>query len=259
MQHTSDQIAKWAARQLSDYDTREPGKLFAEGVTLNVDDGYRIQTAVAELREQRGEAIIGYKVGCTSPKIQSQLGIDHCVTGRLFQTEQHSNGATIRRSQFANLAIEGELAITLAREPTETDFTVEGIPTCVANVFPVIELHHLMMRGQRSSAGELIANNAIHGGFVAGARVSPVAPIGVPSLSIHSDDSVIERCAGLELIATINSSLRWLADVVSDRGENLTAGQIVLTGSIPSLIPISDRCHIRVTTMPFGNVEAHIA
>ena len=258
MQHSSDQIEKWAARQLADYDAREPGTLFGEGVTVDVDDGYRIQTAVAELRELRGETIVGYKVGCTSPTIQSQLGIEHYVTGHLFQTEQHLSGATIRRSQFANLAIEGELAITLAREPAESDFSVDGIPPCVASVFPVIELHHLAMRGEHPSAGELIANNAIHGGFVAGDPVSHFDPVGEPSLSIHSDDSLLDHCSGAELIETMRSSLQWLADVLGDRGEHLTAGQIVLTGSIPSLIPISDCCRARVTATPFGNVEARV-
>ena len=180
----TSQIQQWASRQLADYDARQPGTMFSAGVVLDVPQAYELQSAVAKLRCDRGERVIGYKVGCTSPTIRAQLGIDHCVTGRLYDTEQHSSGAVLSRKRFAGLAIEGELAVELSREPNVDDFCEAGIPNCVARVFPVIELHNRVMRGEQPSAGELIANNAIHAGFVAGAGVSPKdCSIGVPARS----------------------------------------------------------------------------
>ena len=192
----TSQIGQWASRQLADYDARTPGSIFAEGVVLDVDQGCATQAAVAQLRRHRGERIVGYKVGCTSPKIRAQIGIDHCVTDRLYDSEQHASGAVLSRVEYANLAIERELAGEQAREPTESDFSEGEIPACVARVIPVIELHHHVLRGERPSVGELIAHNAIHAGFVAG------------------------------------------------RGDRLGADQIVLTGSIPSLIPVGEDCGI---------------
>ena len=92
-------IRQLAARQLADYDAREPGTLFAEGVTLDVAEAYAVQSAVAALRRGRGERIVGYKVGCTSPNIRAQLRIDHCVAARLYDSEQHSSG--VRRGPAA--------------------------------------------------------------------------------------------------------------------------------------------------------------
>jgi 2-keto-4-pentenoate hydratase len=234
--------------------------MFAEGVVLDVAQGYELQSAVAQLRCDRGERTIGYKVGCTSPAIRAQLGIDHCVSGRLYDSEQHSSGAVLSRSGFANLAIEGELAVELSREPIEKEFPEVEIPACVARVFPVIELHNHVMRGEQPSAGELIANNAIHAGFVTGAGVSPnnicdARSLDSSTLSIFADDRLLDECAGPALIQTINSSLKWLTEVVRDRGDRLSAGQIILTGSIPSLIPIAEDCGIRVDAPPFGSVE----
>ena len=227
---------------------------------LNVARGYELQSAVAQLRCDRGERIVGYKVGCTSTKIRAQLGIDHCVIGRLYDSEQHSSGAVLSRNGFANLAIEGELAVELSHEPNEKAFSGFEIPACVARVFPVIELHNHVMRGEQPSAGELIANNAIHAGFIVGDGISPndvcdERSIESSALSIFADDRLLDECAGTALIQTINSSLKWLTEVVRDRGERLGAGQIVLTGSIPSLIPIVEDCRIRVDAPPFGSVE----
>jgi 2-keto-4-pentenoate hydratase len=256
----ASQIQRWACRLLADYDARQPGTMFAEGVVLDVAQGYELQSAVAELRCDRGERLIGYKVGCTSPVIRAQLGIEHCVTGRLYDSEKHSSGAVLPRKGFANLAIEGELAVELSREPAEKDFSGVEIPACVARIFPVIELHNLMMRGEQPSAGELIANNAIHAGFVAGSGIRPsdISSEGfldLSALSIFADGRLLDECAGPALIQTINSSLKWLTEVVRDRGDRLSAGQIILTGSIPSLIPIAEDCGIRVDAPPFGIVE----
>lgn len=261
MESESVQIQGWAARQLTDYDSQQPGTLFSEGVTLDVAQAYELQAAVTQLRLDRGERVVGYKVGCTSPTIRNQLGIDHCVTGRLYDTEQHASGAELARGQFANLAVEGELAVELSREPQENDFAEGSIPACVARVFPVIELHNHVMRGDRLSAGELIANNAIHAGVVAGAGVSPDD---IPAqdlsasaeLAIFANDRPLEACAGPDLIQTINSSLKWLTEVMRERGDRLIAGHIILTGSIPSLIPVNEDCNIRVDAPPFGSVEA---
>ncbi len=255
---TSDtsRIVQWASRQLADYDARNPGSLFADGVVLDVAQGYELQSAVAQLRCDRGERIIGYKVGCTFPRIRAQLGINHCVTGRLYDTEQHASGAVLSLGGFANPAIEGELAVELSREPTESDFSGDDVPPCVARVLPVIELHNLVMRGEQPSAGELIANNAIHAGFVAGSGVSRKDACRDPSLAIFADDRLLDKCEGTALIQTIHSSLQWLTEIVRDRGDRLGAGQIILTGSIPGLIPIDKSCRVRVDAPPFGSVEA---
>ncbi len=254
---TSDtsRIMQWASRQLADYDAHNPGTLFAEGVVLNVAQGYELQAAIAQLRRDRGERVIGYKVGCTSPRIRTQLGINHCVTGRLYDSERHASGAVLSHTEYTKLAIEGELAVELSREPTESDFSGIEVPPCVSRVVPVIELHNHVMRGERPSAGELIAHNAIHAGFVTGYGISRKEAYGDPSLSIFADDRLLDECKGPALIQTISSSLRWLMEVVRDRGDRLGANQIILTGSIPSLIPIDENCRIKVDAPPFGSVD----
>jgi 2-keto-4-pentenoate hydratase len=259
----STRMRQWASDLLADYDMRQPGTMFAKGVVLDVAQGYELQSAVAELRRDRGEPIVGYKVGCTSPKVRAQLGIEHSVTGRLYGSEQHASGVELSRQDFANLAIEGELAVELSHEPCEEDFADSGIPTCVARIFPVIELHHHVMRGDQASAGELIANNALHGGFIAGAGISTDdidrdSSLDTLTLRIFTDNRCLDEYSGPRLVQTIRSSLKWLTTVVSERGDRFHAGQIILTGSIPSLIPITDDCRIRVESSPFGNVEAEI-
>ena len=252
-----------AVRQLEDYDAHQPGTLFADGVTLGVCDACRLQAATAELRVARGDRIIGYKVGCTSTTIRQQLGIDHSITGRLYDSESHSSSTKLSRHQFDHLAIEGELAVELSRPPVPEDFQNDRLnsvklPECVSRIFPVIELHNYVVRGKVPTAGELIANNAIHAGFIRGDGILQeqfVVQEGSCSLQILVDDEIIADCKGAQLIQAIRSSLEWLLIHTKQNGEQLKAGQIVLTGSIPQLIPVQKNCRIKVETQPFGSVE----
>ena len=257
------EVGELAARQLKDYDSHQPGMLFAEGCVLDVSQGYELQNAVAKLRFQRGERLIGYKVGCTSSAIQEQLKITHRVRGFLFDTEHYESGVALSRQSFDNLAIEGELAIELSREPREEDFADHLLPPCISRIFPVIELHNHVMRGQQSSAGELIANNAIHAGFVSGggglsSNCFSETMFDEARLVIFRDNQLLDQCEGRLLLETIRSSLKWLWEELFRRGDRLHAGQIVLTGSVPNLFPLVYECSIRVESLPFGEVTAEV-
>ena len=257
------EVGALAARQLEDYDAHQPGMLFAEGCVLDVLQGYELQHAVAKLRFQRGERLIGYKVGCTSSAIQEQLKIAHRVRGFLFDTEQYESGVALSRQSFDNLAIEGELAIELSREPRDEDFADHLLPPCISRIFPVIELHNHVMRGQQALAGELIANNAIHAGFISGkggltpSHFSETMFDGA-RLEIFLNNQLLGRCEGQLLLETVCSSLKWLWHELLQSGEQLHAGQIVLTGSVPNLFPVVDECYIRVESVPFGDVSAEV-
>jgi len=60
----SDTLKNLARRMLDDYDAVKSGTVFAEGLRLSILDAWRPQSAVAVLREERGESVVGYKIGC---------------------------------------------------------------------------------------------------------------------------------------------------------------------------------------------------
>src|SRR5262249_54078159 len=122
---------------LADYDARTPGQLFAQPLDLAISEAYALQGQVARLREERGEHIIGYKVGCTSQAIQGQLGIDQPIYGRLFANECFPSGARLSYAAYANLAIEGELALRLAGDLPDSPRTDDAYVQAVETIFSV--------------------------------------------------------------------------------------------------------------------------
>ncbi len=254
----ADDIRLLAVRQLADYDARTPGQLFSQPAHLTIPQAYALQTEVVRLREQRGEQVIGYKVGCTSRIIQSQLGIDQPIFGRLFATECFRSGVRLSYASYANLAIEGELAVRLARDLSSSPPSEQECLEAVDSVFPVIELHHYVLRSAQPSCAELIANNGIHAGLV--------LPEGETSrfgyadldkgLSIRINDE--ELAAGAVLEGGPIGSLRWLAAQQRELGFRLAHGQVVLTGSPAKLFPVCSGCRIVVEASPLGRSWAEI-
>jgi len=245
-----------AVRQLADYDRHDPGTAFTGALDLSIEQAYRVQSLVADLRTRRGEKIIGWKVGCTSPVIRQRLRVDNPVFARLFESETWPTGTMLPQSQFAGLAIEGELAIRLGSDLVP-GVNESEIAAAIEYVFPVIELHNLTFRGE-PSAGELIANNAIHAGFVF--EDSPAAFDPRPArLHIELEGTELATVEGLELTQTVLDSLSWLATELPRHGESLEAGQTVLCGSVADLFPIADPGQLRVTTDRFGSVECSFA
>jgi 2-keto-4-pentenoate hydratase len=86
MAGSRDDIAAWAQHLLAVFDARRPWQTFVPPAGLTPEHACSLQGQVKRLREARGERVIGYKVGCTSPAIQAQLGIREPIFGRVFDT-----------------------------------------------------------------------------------------------------------------------------------------------------------------------------
>ena len=73
---TAKQLSKYALKILQDYDFNTPGTIFWDNIRISIEDAWRIQSAVTKSREQRGEEVIGYKIGCVSKDTQLKMGFN---------------------------------------------------------------------------------------------------------------------------------------------------------------------------------------
>jgi 2-keto-4-pentenoate hydratase len=247
-------LQELARRMLADYDARTPGRLLAEPPNLTTVQAYALQAEIARLREERGEKVIGYKVGCTSRPIQAQLGVEEPIFGRLFDTECHPSGVHLSSARYANLAVEGEMAVRLSKDLPSEPLSAEECREAIALVFPVIELHHYVLPGAWPPGQWLIASNGMHAGFVsaeAQTRWTGLANF-AHSLSIRINDVVVGAVKDAASLACPIESLRWLAGRLAQFGRQLCKGQVILTGSPMKLYPVVPGTRIVVEAPPLG-------
>jgi 2-keto-4-pentenoate hydratase len=241
-----------ALRMLADYDARTAGELFSRPVDLTIPQSYELQNEIARLREERGEKIIGYKVGCTSKSIQDQLGMREPIFGRIFDTGCFRSGVRLSHARYANLAVEGELALRLSKDLAGPSPTEKECLDAIAAVFPVIELHHYVLHEAQSPGPELIASNGMHAGFVLAEEPTLSGPSDlVNSLCIQINGVRVGAVEGSEILARARESLRWLAGRLAGIGLGLGQGQIILTGSPLPLFPVNvgDKIVVEATSL----------
>jgi 2-keto-4-pentenoate hydratase len=237
---------------LADYDVRTLGWCAQEPANLTTAEAYAIQSAIARLRERRGEHVIGYKVGCTSRSIQAQLGVSEPIFGRLFSTQCHPCGVRLSAARFANLAVEGELAVRLGEDVSGRSVEEDACRAAIAEVFPVIELHHYVLPAAWPRGAWLVASGGLHAGFVlpnADARRAG----GARRLVVRINDSVVSDTEDAAVLTCPVQSLRWLAGRLADVGLGLERGQVILTGSPLPLFPVGPGSRVVVDAPPLGS------
>jgi 2-keto-4-pentenoate hydratase len=151
---------------LADYDARTPGQHAGEPLDLTTVQAHALQADIARLREERGEKVIGYKVGCTSRLIQAQLGVTEPIFGSLWGRECHTSGVHLSSARYTNLAVEGEMAVRLGKDLAGAAVSEEECREAIESVFPVIELHHYVLPKAWPEEQWLVATGGLHAGFV---------------------------------------------------------------------------------------------
>jgi 2-keto-4-pentenoate hydratase len=245
-------LEQLAQRQLDDYDRHRPGGLFAGySIPMTIADAYALQMAVARLRIRRGEPVAGYKAGCLSPVMQAQLGLDCPVFGFVFETEIRSSGAVLNPDEFEGLAVEGELAVRIARDIPDAAWLRSHPAEALASGFAVIELHNYVFRNTPHNAQELIGNNAIHAGAVVPREEPPLRELAAlfeAWIRVSINGTTLGAAEARTLPGGPLGSIVQLAEHLAGFGQTLQRGQIVLTGSALPLYRVTEGDRIEVSS-----------
>lgn len=250
------QLDVYAHKILNDYDAKTPSGIFKDKISISIEDALRIQLAVTNLREKRGEEVIGYKIGCVSKDTQRKMGFTKPAWGRLWKNELYLDGVTLDKRNFANPAMEAEFGIVLNRDLTPELVNLDYILDSIETIHPIIEIHNLVFNGDPPFGAELLANNAIHAGVVMGKPTKANIKSEITDLKLIFDNEIIDTWSDKKWPHDMLSEVEWLVKEQDKIGNILKKGNLILTGAYGLPIPINDKKLIQVTSSLFGNVSA---
>ena len=250
------QLDVYAHKILDDYDAKTPSGIFKDKISISIEDALRIQLAVTNLREKRGEEVIGYKIGCVSKDTQRKMGFTKPAWGRLWKNELYLDGVTLDKRNFANPAMEAEFGIVLNRDLTPELVNLDYILDSIETIHPIIEIHNLVFNGDPPFGAELLANNAIHAGVVMGKPTKANIKSEITDLKLIFDNEIIDTWSDKKWPHDMLSEVEWLVKEQDTIGNILKKGNLILTGAYGLPIAINDNKLIQVTSSLFGNVSA---
>jgi 2-keto-4-pentenoate hydratase len=253
---TQNQLESYAQKILNDYDLKNPSVLFKNNINISVSDAYKIQSITTNIRLERGEKIIGYKIGSISKQTQKKYGFSHPAWGRLWKSELHTNGVELNKKDYSNPAMEAEFGITLNRDLEPYQINSEYLLDSIDTIHPIIEIHNKVFYGKEPYGAEHISNNAINAGVVCGTGVSKPNINEITDLKLIYDKEKIDVWTAKKWPHDMLSEIEWFVLEQAKRNNILKKGNLILTGAYGPTIPINDKKLIEVTSSLFGNVSA---
>ena len=240
---------------LEDYDAKIPSSFFKQKIKITNEDSLLIQSNVARLREQRGEEIIGYKIGCVSKDTQKKMGFTQPASGYLWKSELLNSGVILNRKDYTNPAMEAEFGVILNRDIKPDLASFDYILQSIEGVYPLIEIHNLVFYGNEPYGAELLANNAIHAGIIIGPETKILSEKVETDLKLIYDNEIIDTWTNKIWPNDMLSEIEWLIKEQAKKNNYLKKGDLILTGAYGFPVPINEKKLIQVTSSAFGDVE----
>jgi len=211
---------------------------------MTAEDGYAIQDEVIRQRIASGQAHAGWKIGCTVKVMQEMLGLDGPSSGAVLAPNALTTPARIAAATLTNPVAECEIAVRMASDVParngghDQESIAEHVGACMVS----IELAELRLpQRQTMAVGELIADDFFQKAIVLGPEVEDWHTrdlTGARATTTVSGQYMGEGF-GRDIMGHPFAALAWLADSLAVRGEQLRAGEVVLTGSVVKAAPIA--------------------
>jgi 2-keto-4-pentenoate hydratase len=251
-----DAMARWMwdARQRRDTYRNLPGELRPASLA----EAYAAQEIYHRLAAPVHGGVAGAKIATTTKIMQQLMGISHPCAGAIFARTVHASPARLRAADFVNLRIESEIALKLRADvlASGAPWTAETVAPMVSGAMPAFELiEDRHADYAKSEASSLIVENCWNGGVVIGApKAVPLASLVGIAGKLAINGAVVGEGRAEDPCAT----LAWLANTLAERGRGLTAGMVVITGSVILTISIAPGDRAVFTVDGLGEVAMEV-
>jgi 2-keto-4-pentenoate hydratase len=227
-------------------------------------EAYAIQSEANGRLSRNGLGLpVGHKIGCTTPVMQSFLGIHSPCAGDIFASSVLRSGQKISGAGYRRLGVECEIAVEIARDipPESSPFTRETIASAISAVMAAIEIVDDRYLDFRSlGVPTLIADNFFNAGCVLGDPVRDWRRLDLAHLEgrLIINGKETGRGAGAMVLGHPLEALVWLANSRASRGLGLQQGNFVLLGSLVETSWVSGGGSVRIEIEELGALDLSV-
>jgi 2-keto-4-pentenoate hydratase len=216
-------------------------------------DAQRTKTPCPPVRD-----LIGSDDVETSSAVQKQLGVDQPDFGVLFDDMDVSADDPVPMGGLLQPRVEAEVAFLLRADLTG-DFTPADVAAAVEVMAPALEIVDSRIAGWDISIADTIADNASSALFVLGDQrvgLDALRPVDI-QMEMSVDGAVVSKGSGAACLGDPLAALAWLAAAARDHGEPLREGQVVLSGALGPMVPVTPGMQVTATLSGLGTVSAN--
>lgn len=208
--------------------------------TDDVDAAYAVQRRVVAHRTAAGARVVGRKIGLTNPAVQAQLGVDTPDLGVLLDDMAVDHGGVVAAGRLLQPRIEAEVAFVLGAD-LDGDLADADVRAAVDHQRAALEIVDSRIAGWDITFGDTVADNGSSGLYVLGPQevgLDAVAPVDV-AMTLRRGDDEVSTGTGRACLGDPLAALAWLARTARDLGDPLRAGEVILSGALGPMVPVT--------------------
>lgn len=230
--------------------------MLSQDADLTVEDAYSIQDISLALRLDRGERLVGMKMGLTSLAKMRQMGVHTPICGYLTDVMLEPDGATLHMARLRQPRVEPEIAFVLG-EDLHGPTTPAQAMAAVRGVCAALEVLDSRYEDFRFNLPDVVADNASSAKVVVGTTLllPDVVDVGCLGMVMSINGQVREIGSSAAIFEHPARSLAQLANMLAARDKHLEAGQIVLTGGATVAVAVQPGDWVRLEVESLGTVS----
>ena len=248
--------------ELADYletcelEAKEATKITDRFPEMDFDDAYDIQYAIKQRKIERGTLMAGLKVGLTSRAKMKQMGVETPIYGFLADYFSLPDGAEVKTEELIHPKVEAELAFVTKAPLSGPGCHVGDVLAATDFVMPAVEIIDSRYENFRFDLVSVIADNASSSRFVLGGQIADPSDLDMRNLGVvlERNGEVIELGAGAAVLGHPAASVALLANMLGERGEEIPAGTLILTGGITAAVTVNAGDSVNVRFQDLGSV-----
>lgn len=226
---------------------------------LGIDGAYAVQSELTRRAIAGARTLVGRKIGLTSKAVQTQLGVDQPDYGMLFADMEIADHEIIPLARFLQPRVEAEIAFVLDRDLDDAEITLGKLIPAIAFALPAIEIVDSRIADWKISILDTIADNASSGAYVLGGSPAKIGDLDLRLCGMSMElkgEPVSVGCGAACLGNPLNAAL-WLARRMAALGSPLKAGDVVLSGALGPMIPVTPGASYTARINGLGTITAH--
>ena len=206
---------------------------------MTIEDGYAIQRAWVALELADGHTIKGRKIGLTSRAMQQASQITEPDYAPLMDDMFFPSGTDIPSERFIAPRVEVELAFLLDKPLRGPGVVLSDVLQATAYVTPALEIIDARIEQFDRDTKvprkvfDTIADFAANAGIVPGGRQAAPGSLDLRWVGalLYKNGVIEETGLAAGVLDHPANGVAWLANKIAPYGEELCAGDIVLSGS----------------------------
>ncbi|MDH6115106.1 2-keto-4-pentenoate hydratase [Kitasatospora sp. MAP12-15] len=230
------------------------------GSTLPEDDveaAYAVQRAQVEEWTAQGRRPVGAKVGLTSPAVQQAFGVFQPDFGVLFADMAVPDGAEVDLARLIQPRVEAEVAFVLGADLPYEQATVADVIGATRYLLPAIEIVDSRVADWDIGIVDTVADNGSSGLFVLGTSPRALAEVDLRlcGMVLEQAGEPVSVGAGAACLGNPLHAVAWLAGRLAQSGQPLRAGDVVLSGALGPMVPVTPGAVYEARISGLGSVR----